>query len=84
MQGTYQYWGARLFTYLNAQTSNTYVFGIQVDNGARLWVDNTLIVDATCTSLTNKIDPSVLHSVTVILPNQVSSNTGPVCIHDVV
>ena len=48
MQGTYQYWGAKLFSYLHASAADDYSFQMQVDSAARLWVNNTLIIDATC------------------------------------
>ena len=52
MQGTYQYWGARIFSYFRAPSNNGYVFQMQVDSAARLWVDNTLLINATCMPLT--------------------------------
>ena len=55
MQATYQYWGARLFSYFHAPTTDIYAFGMQVDSAARLWLDNTLLINATCTSLTHVI-----------------------------
>lgn len=48
MQGSYQYWGARLFSYFHAPNASAYAFEMQVDDAARLWVDNTLVVDASC------------------------------------
>ena len=49
MQGTYQYWGAKLFSYLHATVAQDYAFQMQVDSAARLWVNSTLIINATCT-----------------------------------
>ena len=52
MQLTYDYWGALIFGYLenpNAAATD-YIFQMQVDNAARLWVDGTLVIDATCMS----------------------------------
>lgn len=51
MQGTYDYWGALMFSYLHASSANTYLFEVLVDNAARLWVDDTLVIDATCKAL---------------------------------
>lgn len=53
MQGTYQYWGARLFSYFEASAANSsYAFQVQVNSAARLWVNNTLVIEATCRSCT--------------------------------
>ncbi|KAL0056133.1 hypothetical protein WJX82_008016 [Trebouxia sp. C0006] len=46
--GTYQYWGAKLFSYLHATVAQDYAFQMQVDSAARLWVNSTLIINATC------------------------------------
>ena len=50
MQGTYQYWGARLFSTIPVTAASNYAFQMQVDNAARLWVNNILVIDATCMS----------------------------------
>lgn len=42
------YWGALMFAYVNAPISGNYTFLVNSDNGARLWVDSTLVVNATC------------------------------------
>ncbi|KAL0020817.1 hypothetical protein WJX79_011000 [Trebouxia sp. C0005] len=47
-QGTYQNWGALLFSYLHASVAQDYAFEIYVTSAARLWVNNTLIINATC------------------------------------
>lgn len=51
VQTSYTYWGARILGYYNVATGNVgnYTFMINVDNAARLWVDGTLVVNATCT-----------------------------------
>ncbi|KAL0055724.1 hypothetical protein WJX82_003766 [Trebouxia sp. C0006] len=46
--GTYTNWGALLFSYLHASSPADYAFQINVDSAARLWVNNTLIINATC------------------------------------
>ena len=51
LQATYQYWGALLFAYMDASSAQTYVFQMQVDTAARLWIDSALIIDATCMAL---------------------------------
>ena len=48
MQGDYTYWGALFFSYMHAKETNTYAFAMNVDNAARLWVNGTLVIDATC------------------------------------
>ena len=56
MQGTYQYWGARIFTLLYVGIETTFGFQMRVNDAARLWINNTLVIDATCRSLTcNKL-----------------------------
>ncbi|KAL0020762.1 hypothetical protein WJX77_010440 [Trebouxia sp. C0004] len=45
---TYQNWGALLFSYLKASAAQDYAFQINVNSAARLWVNNTLIINATC------------------------------------
>lgn len=50
LQGTYQYWGARLLSFLPVSTARQYGFWMKVDSAARLWVNNTLVIDATCMS----------------------------------
>ena len=50
MQGTYEHWSAQLFSYFSAANAATYVFQMQVDNAARLWVNDTLVINA-CMSL---------------------------------
>lgn len=49
MQGSYQYWGAKMFSYLHATSAGTYLFAMTVDDAARLWIDGALVIDATCT-----------------------------------
>ncbi len=49
LQGTYQYWGAKLFSYFHAAVAQRYLFKMQVDSAARLWVNGTLVINATCT-----------------------------------
>ena len=62
MQGTYQYWGARFFSLLYIGTATFYGFQMQVDNAARLWVNDTLVIDATCRSrVHNKLQLFILH-----------------------
>lgn len=56
MQGTYQYWGAQLFSYFDATVASTYVFQMQVDSAARLWVQGTLVIDATCMALAQHLN----------------------------
>lgn len=51
MQGTYQYWGARLFSNLVINTATLYEFQMRVDSAARLWIDSILVIDATCMPL---------------------------------
>ena len=51
MQGTYQYWGSRFFSLLYAGIDNVYAFQMQVDDAARLWINNVLVIDATCKRL---------------------------------
>lgn len=53
MQGTYQYWGARFFSFMHIGTETSYTFQMRVDDAARLWINNTLVIDATCTSFTH-------------------------------
>lgn len=53
MQGTYQYWGARFFSLMYIGTETSYTFQMQVDDAARLWINNTLVIDATCRSPTH-------------------------------
>lgn len=48
MQETHQHWGARLYSTLPVTTANTYAFSMRVDDAARLWVKNVLVIDATC------------------------------------
>lgn len=49
MQETLTFWAALLFSYVNAPYAGTYIFQVNSDNGARLWVDSVLVVNATCT-----------------------------------
>ena len=56
MQGTYQYWGARLFSYMKVAANSTYSFVLQADSSARLWVEGTLLINATCRSLTHTLN----------------------------
>lgn len=37
-----------MLTWLKVTTSSKYVFRMYVDNAARLWLDNQMILDATC------------------------------------
>ena len=75
MQGTYQYWGAKLFSYLHASVAQTYAFQMQVDSAARLWANNTLIIDATCTK-----HWTLTHSVTLHRMPKFASNAF--CSHE--
>ena len=60
MQETITYWGGRLFSYMNAKMANSYVFQMYVDNAARLWVDNTLVINATCATLAHHLHVAYL------------------------
>ncbi len=60
-QGTYQYWGAKLFSYLRASAAQDYSFQMQVDSAARLWVNNTLIINATCRKHWKSMCSATLH-----------------------
>ena len=49
VQETHTYFAVYLFSYLRAITGGAnYIFTLQVDSAARLWVDNELIINATC------------------------------------
>lgn len=61
MQGTYQYWGAKLFSYFHASVPESYLFQMQVDSAARLWVNGSLIIDATCTKHWKSTHSATLH-----------------------
>ena len=83
MQGTYTYWGARLFSYLHqaSPATQTYAFQMQVDNGARLWVDNNLVIDATCTPLAHQAESQVLCTPSPnIMAGYVGSSTKVGCL----
>ena len=87
MQGTYTFWGARLFSYLNISVpDDTWIFQVgqnvchalccvksipltlyiwlqmHVSSAARLWVNNTLVIDATCTAHVQHHCLHALHS----------------------
>lgn len=88
MQATYQYWGARLFSYYNAPSGSgsTFTFYMKVDNAARLWVDSTLIINATCTGLVPLSDmflPRIIlqaASCTMMTSNIANIATGQTCL----
>ena len=44
-QNSFNYWGAVLFSYLSAPTSDNYTFYVQSDNGAKVWVDGNVVID---------------------------------------
>ena len=77
IQGTYQYWGARILTWLNSPVTQNAALQMQVDSSARLWVDGTLTIDATCMFSATLLILCHLHAITRHVAARVADQVAP-------